>query len=198
MANILDIFRTHSGHRLLERTAEQTGISENEVNRAFLLALPTLLGIHLEQCASGKSHFQEARKEFQGFIDFIETEDLCHQGEKVMNLLLTANQQDKISSFSKVIGISQSAYEKVLKISCGAIFSILTEITENKSLKREDHCELVHSLAGISTKFDREFIMTLIKNEDSPHLIDSAEKIALDREDDEDEQSILGGYTGGR
>lgn len=197
MANILDIFRTHTGHSLLERTTEETGLSENEVKRAFLLTLPSLTSTHLGQCETGNSHFKEVRKELQSFTEFVEADDICHLGEKVVNLLLTPNQFEKISGFARVIGIPQSAFEKIIHISGGAIFSILTEITESKALKREDHCELVESLAGISTKFDREFIKTLIKNEDSPHLIDSAEKISLDSEDD-DEQSILGGYSGGR
>lgn len=197
MANILDIFRTHTGHRLLERTTEETGLSENEVKRAFLIALPAIISIHQSQCESGNGHFREARKEVESFTEYIENDDFCQIGDKIINLLLNPNQFEKIGSLSKVIGVSQPAFEKILKISGGTIFSILTEISESKSLRREDHCELVDSLAGITTKFDKAFIKTLIKNEDAPHLIDSAEKISLDSEDD-DEQSILGGYSGGR
>ncbi len=198
MANILDIFRTHSGNQLLERATEETSLLKTEASRAFLFALPSLLSVHKSQCETGAGKFADAKREFKSFIDFIEAEDICISGKKVLNLLLTPNQFEKFSGFSRLLGISQNDLEKILEISAGALFSILTEISAKKSLKREDHCELLDSLAGISTKFDKDFINTLVKNEDSPHLIDSAEKISLDSEDDDDDLSILGGYTGGR
>lgn len=198
MANILDIFRTHSGHGLLDRSSDETGLTKTEISRAFTLLLPSLLSIHKTQCDNGSGKFGDIQKEAKNFMEYIEDEDFCHIGEKMLNLLLTPNQIEKFIDSSKFLNINQAGFEKLTQISAGVLFSILSEISERKSLKREDHTELLDSLAGINTKFDRDFIKTLIKDDDSPHLIDSAEKISLDSEDDDDEQSIIGGYSGGR
>lgn len=198
MANILDIFRTHSGHRLLDRSSDETGLTKPEISRAFAFLLPGLLSIHKTQCDNGSGKFGDIKNGLKTFLAFLEEENFCHTGEKMLHLLLTPNQIEKFIDASKLLDINRNGFEKLIQISAGVLFSILSEISERKSLKREDHTELLDSLAGINTKFDRDFIKTLIKDDDSPHLIDSAEKISLDSEDDDDDQSIIGGYSGGR
>lgn len=198
MANILDIFRTHSGDKLVEKTCEETGLSKPEAKRALLFTFPLLLSIHKSKCETGDNHFKDISKDLHEFTGYLQEDNLSYAGESVLHIMISDNQKEKICSLSRMLAINESSLEKILNITAAALFSIIKEITIKRSLKREDHCVLLDTLAGINAKYTKDFVAVLVKNDDSPGIIDTAEEISLSPDNNDKDDSILGGYTGGK
>ncbi len=198
MANILDIFRTHGGDRLLDISCEETGLSKPEIKRALLFTFPLLLSIHKSKCEAGDNRFKDISNNLNSFLGYLQSENLSQSGEAVLEILISDNQKEKICSLSRMLSINESSLEKILNITAASLFSIIKEIINKRSLKREDHCVLLDTLAGINSKYDKDFVAVLVKNDDSPGIIDSAEEIALNPDRKDKDDSILGGYTGGK
>ena len=189
MANILDIFRTHTGSRLVSQSSKLTKLNDHELKRAYTLSLPAIIAI----CQT-KNEIKGI--ETPGLIEFIEKHDLVKTGEKVSESLLNEEQIEILTNCNVLIDIDRKSFYDITQISTGIISVIVHEI-----LKRNDHAELqevLGSLNGDNTKYDKAFINLLVKNNDDPNLINSSEEIALKPDKDDDDPSILGGYTGGR
>lgn len=67
MANILDIFRTHVGNELMEKTGEETGLNPKEIHRAYIFTLPFVLSVHRSKCDQGTNHSKEFASELEKF-----------------------------------------------------------------------------------------------------------------------------------
>lgn len=189
MANILDIFRTHTGGRLLAQSSEITELNEQELKRAYTLLLPSILTI----CQS-KTEIKEITS--QNLIEFIEEMDLVKEGKKVSDSLLNKEQINIIDGCSVLVDIGKESFHDVVLISTGIISVIINELL--KTNENADFKEIIGSLSGDNTNFDRSFINLLVKNNDDPNLIESSEEIALKPDKDDNDSSILGGYAGGR
>lgn len=69
MANILDIFRTHVGNELMEKTGEETGLNPKEIHRAYIFTLPFVLSVHRSKCDQGTNHSKEFASELENSVD---------------------------------------------------------------------------------------------------------------------------------
>lgn len=196
MANILDIFRTHTGKKLLESAGEETGLSEKELQRVFLFGLPFIISVHRSQCDNGNNNLKELTEGLQE-IDLTNSSEVMKKGEVIFPNLLSNSRREKFIALSRSFGIDEKPFEQSLKISTGVIFGIIAQVTSNKNLKREDHCKLLDTLSGFSSVYEQELVKVFTRHDDSGNLIKTEEEIALGRENDHD-QSILGGYSGGR
>lgn len=189
MANILDIFRTHTGGRLLAQSSKITELNEQELKRAYTLLLPSILAI----CQS-KNEIEEITS--QNLIEFIEEQDLVKEGKKVSDHLLNKEQINNLDNCNILIDLEKESFHNVILISTGIISVIINELVRTND--HTDFREVIGSLSGDNTKFDKSFINLLVKNSDDPNLIESSEEIALKPDKDDNDSSILGGYTGGR
>ncbi len=188
MANILDIFRTHTGEKLLKRSIKKTGVEKKELEKAFIMALPSLL-------SSVRKTRNFDSKSFH-LVEYIEKEDLVKSGKSSVENFLNTDELNKLLECSVILEIEKETFEKVIHISAGILSVIITQM--NKETNQNDTAEILRSLSGLEVTFDQAFINTLIKDEERPNFINSAEKIALGKDKDDNDQSILGGYTGGR
>ncbi|MDX1542481.1 MAG: hypothetical protein R3214_00935 [Christiangramia sp.] len=189
MANILDIFRTHTGERLITRAGELTLLDKQEIERAFIFTLPALLSIFRK--TEGLSLEQA-----QDLISFIEKADLTSEGEKILNQHLNKDQFQNLKSCADMLEIDKEAFQNILNISAAFLAATITQM--NKIEKDVKVSDLIPTLSGQDVKYDEAFISTIVKHDESPGIIDSSEKIALGHKKDDNDQSILGGYSGGR
>ena len=197
MANILDIFRTHVGNELVEKTFEETRLNPKEIHRAYIFTLPFVLSVHRSKCDQGTNHSKEFASELEK-IQLTNLPKLKETGEKIFANMFSSARQEKIIALSRDLGISEKSLEKILKISCGLIFAILSQISSRKNLKREDHCKLLDSLSGVNAVYEQDVAKLFTQHDDSGNLIHTEEEIALGSDENEDDESILGGYAGGR
>ncbi|MCB7480036.1 hypothetical protein [Christiangramia sediminis] len=188
MANILDIFRTQTGKKLLERSREITELDVGTVQQAFIFTLPALLTIYEKK----EFTFNEQPKDL---IKFIENENLVDFGKEKTELLLESSEKKIILDFSQILEINKVNFEMILHISAAVIAIIISEIRENKNAEARD---ISKTLCGLDTKYNEDFVKVLIKNPDDANIIDSREEIALNKNWDDNDPSILGGYAGGR
>ncbi|TRO66593.1 hypothetical protein [Christiangramia sabulilitoris] len=189
MANILDIFSTHTGERLLRRSVAVCNISKDKIHNGFILALPTILAIMKKEKSLEKI-------ETGDLIHFIEEEDIINTGEKVLHDLLEEEHLEKLKDFGALIGIEHENFVQILHLTSGFLSVLINEI-----LKKDTNLqfnEVVKNLTGEENNLNRKFTQVLVKNSDSPGIVDSAEQISLNRDNDKDDESILGGFTGGR
>ncbi len=190
MANILDIFRTHTGEQLLKRCSSEIGEDKIEdFQQAFIYLFPTLL-----VCFEKTEEIPETDP--ANLIQFIEKGHFISSGKKVVSGTLNEELLEIIHSGRKLINIDQSNFQKLTYVAAGVLSCIIHEIKSNEKDARLS--EIIRTLSGSDIKYDSAFINTLIKENDNANLIDSSEKIALDSDNDKDDQSILGGYAGGR
>lgn len=189
MANLLDIFRTHTGERLMEKTEELTSQDRSKIQRTFTFTLPALLSVFQKNEAL-------LLKDFQDLISFIEQADLISEGNNIIVHQLDPDQIELLENCSDLQKMDKESFQKILKISAGFIAAIITQM--KKKEENAQISDLIQSLNGQGVEYDKVFIRTLVKNEDSPDLIDSSEEIALGKKNNNDDQSILGGYSGGR
>ena len=189
MANILDVFRTHTGERLVDKTKELTSLEIEKLERAFTFSLPALLSIF-------QKYQVQATGDQKDLTSFIEKSDLIQEGEKIISEKFHREHIDLIKNCATLFDMDSTNFEKVLKISAAFLDATITRMktAETDAL----FLELVETLTGGSVKYDKLFIRTLVKNEDDPGIIDSSEEIALGNKKDDNDQSILGGYSGGR
>lgn len=196
MANILDIFRTHTGKKLLESAEEETGLSEKELQRVFLFGFPLIISIHHSNCDSGSKNLKELIEGLQE-LNLSNSSEALKKGEIIFPNLLSNARREKVIALSRIFGLNEKAFEKILKITVGVTFGVIAQITSSKNLKREDHCKLLDTLSGFSSVYENELVKIFTRHDDSGNLIKTEEEIALGKEKDND-QSILGGYSGGR
>lgn len=189
MANILDIFRTHTGDRILERGEELTGLKKDELLKTHQVLFPLLLGVM-------RSKKEIEKPEMEKLISYIEKEDLIKDGTRLSGTLYSSDEFDSIASLGKIIKVNSENFIKGVYISTAILSAIVNGIMENNSQAK--FSEVIGTLLGETSKFDKSFIQLLVKNSDSPNLINSSEEIALNPESNDDDESILGGFTGGK
>lgn len=189
MASVLDIFQTHTGKKLFEKTLENSALNEKELQKAFTFSFPAVLTI-LE------NEITFSNKTPNELIEFIDTEDLENACEKALSSFSEKDQVLKLSQVAPSLDLPEKELVKILKISFGVLLVMLHQmVSENPDIS---YRELWLGLAGYSVKHQEIFLNTLMKGEDKPNLVDNAEKIAFGKDQDNDEPSILGGYSGGR
>ena len=189
MANILDLFRTHTGDRLLNRSIEITNLNKEEIHSSFLIILPSLLAIM-------KTRKSIENKISINVIKFIQEADLISEGKKVTEKIIAQAQIDNLKKCSVIPGISEEKFKDFIDISTGILSVIISQI-----LKDNNHLgftDVIRTLTGEETKADKAFIQALVKNSDNPDFIDSSEEISFNTKKDDNDESILGGYTGGK
>jgi len=188
MANILDIFRTQTGNKLLERSRKITDLDIETIQRAFIFTLPALLTIYEKK----EITYNEQPKDL---IKFIENENLVDFGKEKTEFLLESSEKKILLDFSQILEINKVKFEMILHISAAVIAIIISEIREKKNAGVRD---ILKTLCGLDTKYDEDFVKVLIKNPGDANIIDSREEISLNKNRDDNDPSILGGYAGGR
>ncbi|TBW29074.1 hypothetical protein [Gramella sp. KN1008] len=189
MANILDVFRTQAGQKLIERTQQLTGQEGEKVQKALVFTLPAIL--------TNSKSFDIAESEGKSdLISFIEQADLLAIGTDATVHQFDTVQIQKLKSFGSLIEIPEEDFLKILKISTAFLNALITQMMNAE--EDADHTEIIETLCGKSLKYERIYIKALVKKGDSPDLIQSSEEIALGEDRKDDDESILGGYSGGR
>lgn len=189
MANILDVFRTHTGERLVNKAKELTSLEREKLERTFTFSLPALLSIFQE-------YEVQAEGEQKDLTSYLEKSDLIPEGEKIISQQLNKERFELIKNCAGLFDMDSANFEKILEISSAFLAATITRMKTAETDARFP--DLVQTLDGRSVKYDKLFIRTLVKNEDDPGIIDSSEEIALGNKKDDNDQSILGGYSGGR
>jgi len=188
MANILDIFRTQTGAKLLEQSNKLTNLELERLQNAFVYTFPALLNVYL---IKGVSNIVKP----ENLIELIESGDLTEFGKKETEYLLTIKEQKTILEFSGILAIEIEAFKNILHISTAVLATIISEMNRKQE---NEFSGIVKTLAGINTKYNEDFLKVLIKNPDDPNFIGSREEISLGRDTNDEDSSILGGYAGGR
>ncbi|MBT8319524.1 MAG: hypothetical protein KJP01_05280 [Gramella sp.] len=189
MANILDVFSTHTGERLLRRSVAIANINKDKLHNAYIFALPMIL-------ATLKSKDSFLRIDAQDLMHFIDEGDILTAGEKVNGNTYTQEQLEAISKSCQILGLSNENSVQVFNISAGFLTVLIQEIQKRNT--DIQYIDILKNLTGEESNLEKIFIEVLVKNSDSPGFIDSAEEIALKSKKDGNDDSILGGYTGGR
>ena len=189
MANILDIFRTHTGNRLLRRSEELTGQKREELLKSFQLLFPLLLGLLRSKKEIGKP-------KMENLTSYIEKAELLSDGSKLSVTLFSNEELNAIANLSKIYQVDSDNFKKCIYISTAVLSGIINSILGKNP--KATFTEVIGTIAGDSSKFDKSFVQILVKNSDSPNFINSSEEIALNPESNNDDESILGGFTGGK
>lgn len=188
MANILDIFRTHTGKRLVERSRELTDLEAETLQQAYIYTLPALLTVYERKDFTDK-------EEPKNLIKFIENGNPVDFGKEKTKFLLKESEKKIILDFSQILKMEKDNFEIILHISAAVIAVIISEIKDKRNAEVRD---ILKTLCGLDTKYDEDFINVLIKNPDDANIIESSEEISLSNNKDDNDPSILGGYAGGR
>jgi len=189
MANILDIFQTQTGEKLLTRSSEITKLEPKVLENAFIFMFPALLS-HFKNNAEA-----EIYKETGDLVDLIENRDILSFGKEKSVSLFTDLQEEIFLEFAPILNTEESKFQKVFFIAVAVLTVIISEM--NKTNKR-NLPEILNTLSGLNTKYNKDYIQVLIKNPEDPNFINTSEEITLGTNKDDDDPSILGGYTGGR
>lgn len=187
MANILDIFRTQTGKKLLEKSRDVTGLEIETLQHTFVYILPALLTLYRKKGISDNDKPKH-------LIAFIENGKLSNFGKQETEYLLTSSEKKIILDFSEILDIKKEDFETILHISVGITAIIISEIKEKTNAELED---ILKTLCGTDIKHDQDFVKVLMKNSNDANIIESGEEIALGKKNDDD-PSLLGGYVGGR
>lgn len=189
MANILDIFSTHTGERLLRRSVSIANINKTDLHNAYIAILPLMLAIL-------KTKKSNEKIEYQDLMHFIDEGDILREGKKVNRSIFSDEQFKAMNNLSQLLGLSPENSDHVINISAGFLWVLIQEIQEQNT--NIEYNEIIRNLTGEESKLEKEFIGVLVKNSDDPGFIDNAEEIALKNRKKGNDDSILGGYTGGR
>ncbi|MFV9484708.1 hypothetical protein ACNI3T_12750 [Christiangramia sp. ASW11-125] len=182
MANILDLFKISSGKELIQNTHKELNLEEDLVLQIFASLLPwTISRVELSESRSALAKFSDLK-----FADLLkESSIISSEDKKVMNSLL-------LNTFK----VESNNSARFLNIAENIIVSIISEIQSiNGQLELT---EIKRTLLGASEKSSEEFIKVITSgSNDSADLIKPAGRIALE-DKDSSEDSILGGFTGGK
>ncbi|WP_300439828.1 hypothetical protein [Christiangramia sp.] len=187
MANILDILLTRTGDRLLEKSQEITKLDSEVFKKSFVYSLPSLLIIY-----SNKSEFKTGKH--NNLIALIENEDIIQAGKQNAQSL-TDPEIQVFLQYAEILDVEKKDLKDILYLSLAILTSIISEMMENSDLKFQD---IIKTLSGLETKNSEAYLKVLLKNAEDPNIIDNREEILLGRKNKDDDQSLLGGYTGGR
>lgn len=189
MATILDIFRTQAGDTLIERTNITTGIDPDKLHKFFSAFFPLILSVSEEQ------NFH-ANKISTELLTFLKDDDLLVQSKKISENWNHENIDQASAKISELFGIQESNRVKLYEISFSFINILVNEIqSKNSTLKIS---EIIQTLLGKTQVAVQEFIDCIVKDSKEANLIDNPNRISLGEKNDDSDQSILGGYTGGR
>jgi len=188
MANILDIFRTRAGHLLVEKSIEITGIEDSRIQQALTCLLPSLLSIY---SAKDISKIKMAN---ENLISFLKNVDLIHQGKEEAELFLTDAKKNSFLHLSEALEVEEDSFKKLFYVSIALLSQIISEMKN----KASDLDGILKTLSGTDLKYHDDFINILSKDSTEPGIIDNVEEISLGKQEDDEDPSILGGYTGGR
>ena len=189
MANILDIFRTRAGHLLVEKSIEITGMEDSRIQQALTCLLPSLLSIYAAKDIS------EIKMANENLISFLKNVDLIHQGKEEAELLLTDAKKNSFLHLSEVLEVEEDSFKKLFYVSIALLSQIISEM---KNKAGNDLDGILKTLSGTHLKYHDNFISILSKDSTEPGIIDNVEEISLGKQEDDEDPSILGGYTGGR
>ena len=182
MANILDLFKISSGKQLIQNTHEKLNLDKELVLEILASLLPwTISRVELSEARSALAKFSDSK-----FDDLLkESSIISSEDKKVINSLLENTFQVDSNNSTIFINIAENI-----------IVSIISEILSiNGQLEL---IEIKETLLGASEKASEEFIKVITSgSNDSADLIKPAGRIALE-DKDSSEDSILGGFTGGK
>ena len=182
MANILDLFKISSGKELIQNTHEELNLDKELVLEIFASLLPwTISRVELSKSRSALAKFSDLK-----FEDLLKDSSIISsEDKKVMNSFLEDTFEIESNNSLKFITIAENI-----------TVSIISEIQSRNS--KLELTEIKRTLLGASEKASAEFIKVIMSGaNDSGNLIKPAGRIALE-EKDSSEDSILGGYTGGK
>ena len=189
MANILDIFRSYAGDKLIERSSIISGVQEEKLLDFYSSVFPIII----TQIPSENLKRAPGTQKLIAFLEAPEFPEQCKQLVKD-NLEATFNEDLKAKAFDKII--EKSAQDKLFTLAVASAFVLIKEIhASNTSL---DYGVIKRTLLGFDQSASNEFVACIVKNKEGAHLIDNPNKIALSDKHDDSDQSILGGYAGGR
>jgi len=182
MANILDLFKISSGKELIQNTRKELNLDEDLVLQIVASLLPWSIS-KVDHSTSSKSN---AKFSYLKFADLLKESSITSsEDKKLMNSFL--ENTFKIEGNNSV---------KFTTIAENIIVSIISEIQSiNGKLELN---EIKRTLLGASEKASEEFVKVITSGaNDSADLIKPAGRIALENKDSS-EDSILGGFTGGK
>ncbi|WP_405198811.1 hypothetical protein [Christiangramia sp. LLG6405-1] len=182
MANILDLFKISSGKQLIQNTHEELNLDKELILEIFASLLPWTIS-RVDHSTSSKS---DAKFSDLNFADLLnETSIISSEDKKVMNSLLLNTYKVESNNSARFINIAENII--------GSIISEIQSINGKLELT-----EIKRTLLGASEKASEEFIKVITSGaNDSADLIKPAGRIALE-DKDSSEDSILGGFTGGK
>lgn len=182
MANILDLFKIHFGNELIQNTHEELNLDRELVLQIFAYLVPwSISKIDLSTYNKSDAKFSDLK-----FEDLLKDSSIISsEDKKVMNSFLEDTFEIESNSSVKITTIAENF-----------TVSIISEIQSRNS--KLELSEIKRTLLGASEKTSAEFIKVIMSEaNDSGNLIKPAGRIALE-DKDSSEDSILGGYTGGK
>lgn len=189
MATILDIFRTYAGEKLVERTTVISGLQETKILEFYSAVLPAII-VKLPS---------EKLKRAPGslkLIDFLESPEMPEKSMQLVNDNLDAAFIENLKFTALTSEMDASMADKLLHFATSSIFILMKEIHATNTML--DYESIKKTLLGFEQSALKEFVDCIVKNKEGAHLIDNPNKIALSEKNDDSDQSILGGYAGGR
>ena len=182
MANILDLFKISKGKELIQNTHAELKLDNELVLEIFASLLPwTISRVELSKSRTALAKFSDSK-----FDDLLrESSIISSENKKVMNSLL--EDTFKVESHSS---------QKFITIAENITVSIISEILSLDG--KLELTEIKQTLLGASEKASEEFLKVITSgSNDTADLIKPAGRIALE-DKDSSEDSILGGFTGGK
>ncbi|TQI70903.1 hypothetical protein JM79_1828 [Gramella sp. Hel_I_59] len=182
MANILDLFKISSGKELIQNTRKELNLDEDLVLQIFASLLPWSIS-KVDHSTSSKSDAKFSDLKFADLLS--ESSIISAEDKKLINSFL--ENAFKIEANNSV---------KFTIIAENITVSIISEIQSING--KLELTEIKRTLLGASKKASEEFVKVITSGaNDSADLIKPAGRIALE-DKDSSEDSILGGFTGGK
>lgn len=185
MANILDIFRTTSGRKLIEKTRDLTGLEENVIREAYNLIFPALVIVFKRQ--------NEIPENNEKISEFLNSEDAEGKAKKLAKGL--EKEFQKLETLSEIRNTEKNKIRSMTNLAAGFIGSIFHQVKKDEP--QIEITDFLNTLDSSDHKYEKQFIESLFE-EKGAQLIDDPEKTALEDGKEKDDKNPLGGYTGGR
>lgn len=182
MATILDLFKIAAGKDLIQNTRKDLHLKEDLVLNVFASLLPWAVSI---------VEINSSEKSVKKFSE-IAYKDLLHD----RSFISSENKEVMQSLLEQTYEVPSNSSAKLLSIAVNVIATIISEIQSRTP--GLEMTEIRKTLLGYSETASDELVKVISsEGEDSGNLIRPAGRIALENQDSS-EDSILGGYTGGK
>ncbi|WP_026916100.1 hypothetical protein [Christiangramia portivictoriae] len=182
MATILDLFKISAGKDLIQNTRKELNLEEDLLLQIFASLLPWAVSI-AETNSSEKLVKKFNEIEYKDLL--YDRSSISSENKEVMHTLLEQTYEVPSDSSAKLICIAENVAVIIIsKIQSRTPGLEMTEIRK--------------TLLGYFETASDEFVKVISsEGDDSGNLIRPAGRIALENQDSS-EDSILGGYTGGK